>query len=196
MEMARPASLRLTGGAWRGRKIAIGDAPGLRPTPVRVRETLFNWLAPIIVGARCIDLFAGTGALGLEALSRGAAYVHFVEYVPEAAAAIHAALKQFGGGHRACVETGSALARLSARRADIVFIDPPFTASLYAEAITAVAPVLTADARLYLEYPVASKRDIERRLGNDFEILRSKRAGSVGYCLARAARAGEYSTHE
>ena len=71
--------MRIIGGTWRGRRVPVLDAPGLRPTADRVRETLFNWLAPVIPGMRCLDLFAGTGALGLEALSRGAAEVCFVE---------------------------------------------------------------------------------------------------------------------
>ena len=77
--------LRVIGGQWRGRRLTFPDLPGLRPTPDRVRETLFNWLAPVLPGARCLDLFAGSGALGIEALSRGAAEVVFVERHPLAA---------------------------------------------------------------------------------------------------------------
>ncbi|MFZ8984785.1 MAG: RsmD family RNA methyltransferase, partial [Steroidobacteraceae bacterium] len=79
----RPNELRIIGGEWRGRRLSFPALPGLRPTPDRVRETLFNWLSPVVQGARCVDLFAGSGALGLEALSRGAAGVTFVDSQPE-----------------------------------------------------------------------------------------------------------------
>lgn len=191
---ARPSSLRLIGGAWRSRAVAIGDTPGLRPTPARVRETLFNWLAPRIAGARCIDLFAGTGALGLEALSRGAAQVCFIEQNPAAAQAIRDALARLGGTDRASVETGNAIERVTAHHsADVVFIDPPFAAGLQSAALVAVAPVLAPGARLYIEFPAASRADMERTLDPGFEILRIKQAGNVGYCLARAAQDSEYS---
>src|SRR3981189_3035470 len=78
-------SVRIIGGGWRGRRVNFPDVPGLRPTPDRVRETLFNWLQHAVAGARCLDLFAGSGALGLEALSRGASEVVFVEQFPAAA---------------------------------------------------------------------------------------------------------------
>src|SRR5690606_9775904 len=88
----RPGSVRIIGGTWRGRRLAVAGGPALRPTPDRIRETLFNWLAPALPGARCLDLFAGTGVLGLEALSRGAAEAWLVERDPVAAAALRSSV--------------------------------------------------------------------------------------------------------
>src|SRR5450432_596195 len=93
-------SVRIIGGEWRGRRINFPDIPGLRPTPDRVRETLFNWLQHAISGARCLDLFAGSGALGLEALSRGAQQLVFVEQAVAAARALQEQLVRFGGETR------------------------------------------------------------------------------------------------
>src|SRR6516162_3241568 len=108
---ARPGRVRIVAGTLRGSRIDVPDLPGLRPTPDRVRETLFNWLMPVIDGARCLDLFAGTGALGIEALSRGAAWSDFVETDPRLAQALRenlARLKQT----QAAVRGGDALALL------------------------------------------------------------------------------------
>jgi hypothetical protein len=102
MRPAREARvLRIIGGMWRGRKLRFPPSPEIRPTPDRVRETLFNWLAPRLPGARCLDLFAGSGALGLESLSRGAGHVTFVERDPAAARELRARLAEWGatGGH-------------------------------------------------------------------------------------------------
>ena len=95
--------VRIIAGGWRGRRVNFPDIPGLRPTPDRVRETLFNWLQQSIVQTRCLDLFAGSGALGLEALSRGAREVVFVEYAAVAANALKGELARLGGGARAQV---------------------------------------------------------------------------------------------
>src|ERR1700720_3042653 len=101
-------SVRIIGGGWRGRRVNFPDVPGLRPTPDRVRETLFNWLQRAVAGARCLDLFAGSGALGLEALSRGATTLVFVEQAVAAARALVAELARLGGTPRArVVEMGA-----------------------------------------------------------------------------------------
>lgn len=131
-----PGKLRIIGGSLRGSKLVVPDLPGLRPTPDRVRETLFNWLMPVIDGARCLDLFAGTGALGIEALSRGAAWVDFVETDRGLAQALRdnlARLKQTN----ADVRGGDALTLLqtaAARPVDVAFVDPPFSAGLWEDA--------------------------------------------------------------
>ncbi|MEP6547214.1 MAG: 16S rRNA (guanine(966)-N(2))-methyltransferase RsmD, partial [Gammaproteobacteria bacterium] len=102
-------SVRIIGGSWRGRRINFPDIPGLRPTPDRVRETLFNWLQHDIAGARCLDLFAGSGALGLEALSRGAKELVFVEQAVAAARGLKEQLTRLGGASKAqVVEMGAA----------------------------------------------------------------------------------------
>lgn len=190
-------TLRIIGGDWRGRRVAVADAPGLRPTGDRIRETLFNWLAPRIEGARCIDLFAGTGALGLEALSRGAAHVIFVDSHRDAANGIRASLTTLDAAKRATVIQADSLASAWHHHAsgapDLVFIDPPFAKQLHAAALKRIAPLLGAHSRVYLEYPAVDEGAIERALGNGFELLRRKRAGSVGYCLARQRRDSEDS---
>ncbi|GAB3676667.1 16S rRNA (guanine(966)-N(2))-methyltransferase RsmD [Salinisphaera aquimarina] len=191
------SSVRIIGGEWRGRRLTITEAPGLRPTADRVRETLFNWLAPRLPGARCLDLFAGTGALGLEALSRGAAWVEFIETDRAAAQGIRDALTTLGAADRAAVRESDALttprtqAQGAAGTPDIIFIDPPFAASLHARALAAIQSIVTPETRIYLEYPLAEQALIESLLADRFTILRSKRAAGVGYCLARAAVDGE-----
>ena len=132
---AQARILRIIGGAWRGRKLRFPPSPEIRPTPDRVRETLFNWLTPRVVGARCLDLFAGSGALGLESLSRGAAHVTFVERDSAAVRELRARLSEWGatGAH---VEQGDALRFLGGTGGpyDIVFLDPPFDSNLLSTA--------------------------------------------------------------
>ena len=185
-------SIRIIGGAWRGRRLPVAVAEGLRPTPDRVRETLFNWLAPRIEGARCLDLFAGTGALGLEALSRGAAHVQFVERDRQAIASLRAALDTLVAGARATLVQGDALAlTLSPPAPDIVFIDPPFAAELHGPALDRVLAALPGHAQIYVEYPAQDSDAIQALLAERVAIRRAKRAGEVGYCLAQPRPAGE-----
>lgn len=183
---AASTTLRLIGGEWRGRRVPIMDAPGLRPTPDRIRETLFNWLTPVIDGARCLDMFAGTGVLGLEALSRGAATTLFIEQLPAAARTLETAIATLEAGDRASVTCGDALAALPPGRFDIVFIDPPFTEALHARALDAAIAVLAPHGRLYLEYPIGQREAVHDLLQDRFDLLREKKAGQVGYCLVRA----------
>ncbi|HEX3912762.1 MAG TPA: 16S rRNA (guanine(966)-N(2))-methyltransferase RsmD [Steroidobacteraceae bacterium] len=179
-------SVRIIAGAWRGRRIHFPDLPALRPTPDRVRETLFNWLHHSIIDTRCLDLFAGSGALGLEALSRGARDVVFVEQFPAAARGLHEQLVRLGGAAKGRVmEMGAArFLRSSATPFDIVFLDPPFGNDALAEYI----PLLDAGAWLqpgslvYLENERAAGVPA---LPGHWEMLKSKSAGEVGYHLAR-----------
>jgi 16S rRNA (guanine966-N2)-methyltransferase len=179
-------SVRIIGGGWRGRRVSFADLPGLRPTPDRVRETLFNWLQHSIVGARCLDLFAGSGALGLEALSRGAKTVVFVEQAQAAARGIVAELERLGGTPRArVVEMGAArFLRTPAPAFDVVFLDPPFGRDALAEYIPLIdaGDWVKAGGLVYLEN--------ERTAGAPglpphWELLKSKSAGEVGYHLVR-----------
>lgn len=181
----RPAhTLRIIGGRWRGRRVCVNSADGLRPTPDRIRETLFNWLAPRIEGARCLDLFAGTGALGLEALSRGAAHVTFVERDADNARALRAALAQLNCRDAEVIHAEALhTATLPQTGYDVVFVDPPFAADLHAAALAAIAPLVTAQARVYVEYPATAGDEFMQQLSPAWQILRSKRAGRVGYCL-------------
>jgi len=181
----RPNALRIIGGEWRGRRIRFPGLAGLRPTPDRVRETLFNWLAPVVGGSRCLDLFAGSGALGLEALSRGAASVSFVEREREAADCLRETATALAP-ERVRVVHGDALAWLRgpAQPFDIVFLDPPFGSDLLPAAVGALEAGgwLAPHAFIYLEAPAA---DGPPGLPANWSLHRSGRAGAVGYHLAR-----------
>jgi 16S rRNA (guanine966-N2)-methyltransferase len=152
-----PGHVRIVGGEWRGTRLPVADAPGLRPTSDRVRETLFNWLQPVLPGARALDLFAGTGALGLEALSRGAREAWLVERDPRLAEALRASVARLHAGDRAHLAQADALAWLRAPlhgRFDVVFVDPPFAAGLWNEVLAALGPWIAENAWLYLEAPL------------------------------------------
>ena len=176
-------ALRIIGGQWRSRRLSFPMLPGLRPTPDRVRETLFNWLAPIVEGARCLDLFAGSGALGLEALSRGAAEVVFVEHDHRAAQALRNNLYKLDATER--VHEADALAWLqhtTSQPFDIVLLDPPFGLGLLNPvcALLAGGGWLAAGAMVYLE----SEPDAPLQLPAGMAMVRDKRAGQVAYRLA------------
>lgn len=155
-----PGAVRIIGGHWRGTRLPVPDRPGLRPTADRVRETLFNWLQPMLPGAKVLDLFAGSGALGVEAGSRGAAEVVLVERDPGLADALRTLAARLPGGERLRVVRADALAWLAAppqTRFDLVLLDPPFAGDargwLWAPALAALTPWLAEDAWLYLESP-------------------------------------------
>jgi len=184
----RSRTLRIIGGSWRGRRLRFPASPEIRPTPDRVRETLFNWLSLRVPGARCLDLFAGSGALGLEALSRGAAHVTFVERDAAAAHEIAARLAEWGA-HAASVEHADArtFLRTPAAPFDIVFLDPPFASELLAQTAARLEQggFLTAGALVYVECPASAPPLVPPV----WTALRAKRAGEVGYHLySRAAR--------
>ncbi len=161
---------------------AVAD---LRPTPGRVRETLFNWLQMNIAGARCLDLFAGSGALGLEALSRGASEVIFVEKETTAARAIDAHLKRLESA-RGAVVTTDALRFLNRQMPpfDIVFLDPPYQQALLPRCCEALESRgwLTTGGYIYIE---AARQLEQLPLPPSWQLIRSKQAGDVGYHLAR-----------
>jgi 16S rRNA (guanine966-N2)-methyltransferase len=185
-QMPRPANrLRIIGGRWRGSRIVFPPLAAIRPSPDRVRETLFNWLQQPIVGARCLDLFAGSGALGLEALSRGAAHVTFVDREPQIGRHLSQTLQRLGSG-AATVVVEDALRFLSRppQPFDIVFLDPPFDLGLLEQAGSRLQGWLAPGAYIYVECPA------ERSLATlpvQWRLLRTKRAGQVGYHLLRAS---------
>ena len=188
MTAAGAHRVRIIGGAWKRTPLVVPDVPGLRPTPDRVRETLFNWLGQDLSGLACLDAFAGTGALGLEAASRGAAPVWLVEPEQRAQAAIAAAVARLHADQVRLVR-GDALhaierAREEGRRFDVVFLDPPFGQGWLARVVPALPPVLAPGARLYVEAeaPLGAD-DLARWLGPGAEVLRSARAGQVFYHL-------------
>ena len=153
---ALAGSVRIIGGRWRGTRLQVPPKPGLRPTSDRVRETLFNWLLPVLPGARVLDLFAGSGALGLEAVSRGAALAQLVEADPQLAQALEAAAARLDAGAQVRVHRGDALAWLRGSGEsgfEIAFVDPPFDADLWAAVLALLPARMAADAWLYLESP-------------------------------------------
>jgi len=183
---ARDRDLRIIGGTWRGRRFRFPAVDGIRPTPDRVRETLFNWLMHRIDGARCLDLFAGSGALGLEGLSRGARHVTFVERDLAAARALRATLGVLGAPpERATIVENDAVRFLqgTGQPYDVVFVDPPFDSPLLQEscALLASNDWLVPDARVYLELPYGSELPL---LPADWRVIKDGRAGEVGYYLA------------
>ena len=178
-----PGKLRIIAGSLRGSRIAVPDAAGLRPTPERVRETLFNWLAPVIAGSKCLDLFAGSGALGIEALSRGAASVDFVEADTRLADLLRANLARLRQDAR--VHAADALRFLAhaAQAYDVVFLDPPFAADLWNAAAQALEDhrCLKDAAWIYVESPAHGAPAFPQ----NWTLHREGRAGEVRYALYR-----------
>ncbi|MBI5616353.1 MAG: 16S rRNA (guanine(966)-N(2))-methyltransferase RsmD [Gammaproteobacteria bacterium] len=186
----RPASsgrIRIIGGIWRGRKLEVLDDPELRPSGDRVRETLFNWLQPWIDGARCLDLFAGTGVLGLEALSRGAAHATFVDRNPAAIALLERNIAALRADRLSVVRYDALawLATTSPTPYDLVFVDPPFASGLLARALTILdAGWLAPHALVYVERGSGSGGE---PWPDGLEVLRSGETRHVTYTLLRRA---------
>ncbi len=171
--------VRIIGGQWRRTKLPVALKPGLRPTPDRVRETLFNWLGQSLVGWRCADVFAGTGALGLEAASRGAAKVQLCEQDSALAAQLQAHLTRLQASH-ASVLKGDGLSWLKQQTAgslDLVFLDPPFESHLFEPALMAAAQAVAADGWVYLEAPKLWSDDALAAFG--LQTHRHLKAGAV-----------------
>jgi 16S rRNA (guanine966-N2)-methyltransferase len=180
--------LRIIGGSLRGRKWTFPDVPGLRPTPDRVRETLFNWLAPHIAGMRVLDVFAGSGALGFEALSRGAASAVLVEQDRAAATALRVTAERFGLA-AARIQGGDALPFLGAQPAgayDLILLDPPFATGQLEPALAEIAGcgLLAPGGFCYVEQPAVQELPA---LPVGWAVHRSGKAGEVGYHLLHAA---------
>lgn len=185
MNLPARNQLRIIGGRWRSRRLAFPDVPGLRPTPDRVRETVFNWLQPVIEGARCLDLFAGSGALGFEAASRGAGEVVLVDRD-------HKVVERLRENARLLGATGVQVVQADALRYlnekpvqpfDIVFLDPPFGHNVLAPVCRTLEANgwLRDQARIYME---AEKTLDIPDIPANWRIVRSKTAGQVGYHLA------------
>ncbi len=172
-------TVRIIGGQWKRTPLPVADKPGLRPTPDRVRETLFNWLGQDLNGWRCVDAFAGTGALGFEAASRGATQVLMLEQDAALVAQLRAVQLRLGA-HAVTVQRGegvAALKGLAPATVDLVFLDPPFDANLYDTALRACAPALAVGAMVYLEAPEAW--DDARLAPWGLQVHRYLKAGAV-----------------
>ena len=178
-----PGEVRIIGGQYKRSKLPVANKPGLRPTPDRVRETLFNWLGQDLSGWRCIDVFAGTGALGFEAASRGAAEVLLCEQ--DAALVVQLkALQDKLHASMVKVERGDGLAvlrRLSAGSQQLVFLDPPFDSPLFEPALRAAAQAVAEPGYVYLEAPQAWADEALSDYG--LQLHRSGKAGAVFYHL-------------
>ena len=185
-----PNRVRIIGGQYRRRLLDFPGSAGLRPTPDRVRETLFNWLQQKVTGRRCLDLFAGSGALGLEALSRGAAQVVFVDLEPAVTRYLLEQLRDFKCDRGLVIRTDAARYLDGPVQAfDLVFLDPPFDAAVLPEICGRIerGGWLAPGGYAYLEAPAAAGPP---ELPAGWTLLRSKRAGEVGYHLARRDVAG------
>ncbi|EXJ15749.1 16S rRNA (guanine(966)-N(2))-methyltransferase RsmD [Imhoffiella purpurea] len=181
---AKGNQLRIVGGRHRGRRLSFPDQPGLRPTSDRVRETLFNWVAPVIAGARCLDVFAGSGALGFEAASRGAGEVVMLERAPRVVSLLRRNARLLGLDGTSIHQVDS-LEWLGGRGRpfDLVFLDPPFADGLLEPVCERLVSNgwLTPGSRIYLE---AAAKPGFPPLPNDWELVRDKTAGQVRYGLA------------
>ncbi len=173
-------AIRIIGGQWRGRRLRFPAIPMLRPTPDRVRETLFNWLGQDLTGLSTLDPFAGSGALSFEALSRGAALAVAVDRERALVRALTATAEKLGarGLEAHCAQAQSFLAR-DARCYDVIFLDPPFAEDLWARLLPAAAARLAPGGRLYAE----ASRPIDAPPG--FAVWRRDKAGQVHYHLLR-----------
>lgn len=177
--------VRIVGGRWRGRKIVFPDLPGLRPTPDRVKETLFNWLAPVIHEAHCLDAFAGSGALGFEALSRGAVSVVMVEQSADAVLMLRENAKKLNATGLEVVHGNFPYILTSYKKKfDIVFLDPPFHQNLIEENAKWLEEnhCLTEAALIYIETETQLS-DLE--LPFNWKIIRNKKAGNVNFYLVQ-----------
>ncbi len=191
----QPGEVRLIGGQWKRIKLKVADRPGLRPTPDRVRETLFNWLGQDMSGLHCVDAFAGTGALGFEAASRGAKQVLLVEQDASLVAQLQRVLGQLqalelpepGPQQKVLVQRGEGVAtlrQLAPASQDVVFLDPPFDTDLYESALSAAARALAPRGSIYLESPKAWTDAMLEPLG--LVVYRHLKAGAVHAHVLRA----------
>ena len=179
------SQIRIIGGKWRGSKIPVTDAEGLRPTPDRIRETLFNWLARYCPGATVLDCFAGSGVLGLEALSRGASSLVALEQNPGALANLRKLAEKFDKDAIKIVsgDTLDSIAQLQ-QKFDLVFIDPPYARPELRRQVferLEARACLQTGARIYFEWPVTETFDLP---SSGLQWLKRKTAGQVNYAIA------------
>lgn len=182
----KPNTLRIIGGQWRGRKLHFPDLPGLRPTPDRVRETLFNWLSPKIHNARCLDLFSGSGALSLEALSRGAGHTTIIDRAPQVTAQLQQHLDTLVCNSAKLITADSIqwLSRIKPGQLapfDIIFLDPPFHQGLIENCCNSLEQLqlVTYEGIIYIE----TETSWDPVFPESWELYRSKRSGQVASYL-------------
>lgn len=177
--------VRIIAGKWRGRRLQIPNKAEVRPTPDRVRETLFNWLAPHIVHAHCLDAFAGTGALGFEALSRGASSVEMIDQSPHIIAMLKSQVEKLAAGELVTLYQARFPEEIHSCKKpfDIVFLDPPYHADLLLSSCYFLEEkgYLAQSAYIYLE---AKELIQEIDLPRNWELIKAQKAGQVAYHLA------------
>jgi len=182
--------LNINAGQWRSRVITFPDVVGLRPTPNRVRETVFNWLGQTLHDKTCLDAFAGSGALGFEAASRGASQVVMCELHKDAAASLLANAKRLTTNDATRIEIINRnvfeYLPTQQQKFDVVFCDPPFQANLYAPFLMQIQPFLAVDARLYWESAIQLDRD--PTVLENYEVVKTSRAGAVYFGLLQSRR--------
>lgn len=181
----KPCEVRLIGGLWKRSKLPVPNRPGLRPTPDRVRETLFNWLGQDLTGWRVLDAFAGSGALGFEAASRGATEVTMLERDAALVRGLEATRQRLGAAaiHLLCTDALAWMSRCEPGRFDLVLLDPPFDAGLGARAAELAARLVATDGLLYVEGPEPLATPPA-----GFQAWRSLRAGAVHAQLLQRER--------
>lgn len=186
-----PQQIRIIGGQWKRTPLAVVDLPGLRPTPDRVRETLFNWLGQELTGRCCLDLFGGTGALGLEAASRGAAAVIINEKQPLAARSIAAIISKLSATQVKLVQSDALMLlrqlQQQRQRFDLIFLDPPFGGGWLEKIVPLLPEVLMPEATVYVEAEAALAPDL---LGDQFDLYKQDKAGAVHYHLLHYKNCG------
>jgi 16S rRNA (guanine966-N2)-methyltransferase len=184
---ALPRQVRIIGGRWKRSKLPVADKPGLRPTPDRVRETLFNWLGADLDGWRCLDAFAGSGALGFEAASRGASEVLLLERDRALAASLNQSRERLKASSLRieCADALGWMAACTPQRFEIVFVDPPFDAKLFEPALAAAARLAVPGGFVYLEADREFTAEQVASLG--LAVHRHARAGTVHAHLLRVA---------
>lgn len=182
-----PREVRIIGGQWKRSKLPVADRPGLRPTPDRVRETLFNWLGADLDGWRCLDAFAGSGALGFEAASRGASEVLLLERDRALAASLNQSRERLKASSLRieCTDALSWMATCAPQRFEMIFVDPPFDAKLFEPALAAAARLVVPDGFIYLEADREFTAEQVAPLG--LVVHRHVRAGTVHAHLLRVA---------
>ncbi len=175
------STIRIIGGQWRGRKLTVGEENGLRPTGDRLRETLFNWLAPYIHGAQCLDVFAGTGSLGFEALSRGAASVQFIELNPRSAEQIRSNITQLSAKAKLSQCSFKEWQPNATQTFDMVFLDPPFHENLWQQALTHLSNnvTLAKESLIYIEQPSEPSSESQFTVPNNWAPIKEKTFGQV-----------------
>lgn len=187
---SRSNQVRIIAGQWRGRKLAFPDAGGLRPTSDRMRETLFNWLQPVLPGASCLDLFAGSGALGFEAASRGAAKVVMLDSARDVVGALQENAKLLSASMvQVCQQDAASYLAVEPRPFDVVFLDPPFDSPelmLHSLECLSAPGWLAPGAWVYVETPSTAAEPV---VPPNWSLEKQKKAGQVAYRLYR------YSVH-